>query len=339
MARTFLPRRARHGFTLVEMLTVIIIIGLLAALLLVALNAGRKTARNAAVKMQLTDLLQKLEVYKQEYGEYPPDFVGCASSDANIRAAARQVVLRHLRKRFPRVTISGATVDAQYDSFIAAIANATGILPANLVNMTVSEALVFWLAGLPESATVWNQLTGFSANAANPIQSKNVSNSRTPIFFEFDQKLLFQADPNAVRLPSFGALSAAGGTGPVAFCYFRPSVNPYVPDTNGNPTPSWYIVGLDGMPTTARPYVDSATLSANLLQLRWMDQGKPQIVAAGLDGGFGALNNPPNTNDPLHYLPPLFPSGANFAPESSGAQHIDNITTFTEKATLEDEVK
>ena len=46
----------KRGFTLVELLVVIAVIGLLASIIVVSLNTARKRARNAAIKQALAEL-------------------------------------------------------------------------------------------------------------------------------------------------------------------------------------------------------------------------------------------------------------------------------------------
>jgi general secretion pathway protein G len=65
------PRR-RFGFTLVEMLVVIVIIGILVALLVPVIANAVRTARDAAVTSEITGLANALNAFKEKYGEYPP---------------------------------------------------------------------------------------------------------------------------------------------------------------------------------------------------------------------------------------------------------------------------
>lgn len=46
----------KKGFTLVELLVVVAVIGLLASIIIVSLNTARKRAKNAAIKQALTQL-------------------------------------------------------------------------------------------------------------------------------------------------------------------------------------------------------------------------------------------------------------------------------------------
>ncbi|MDO8495425.1 MAG: type II secretion system protein [bacterium] len=66
-------RKNKHtaGFTLVELLTVALIIGLLSTLLFVSINAARSKARDAVRKQNLVQIKKALELYYDDHGAYP----------------------------------------------------------------------------------------------------------------------------------------------------------------------------------------------------------------------------------------------------------------------------
>jgi prepilin-type N-terminal cleavage/methylation domain-containing protein len=355
-------REKRHAFTLVEMLTVIIIIGILAGLMLLAFGAARTKSRTTTIKMEVSQLAIALENYKQQYGEYPPDFSGVGlPNDSNDtppeakRTEARQRVLRHLRKRFPRYQLSGTT-DAQWFTFGAQVWNATrtsasAAFPSSDPNGNpdvqgrgryVTEfdpraAMVFWLGGLPEYFGS-TQLTGFSANPSAPITA-GTSNRTTPLF-EFSPDRLGYATPifqrtNPSAVTILAVTSHSNTSVPIygSLTVNRPPANlvTYPAGSRTSAAPYVYFRGSTtyGYVTIYdfRPYYDTRST-------RWVDLDRFQIISAGLDGGVGLINVN-NTSSPYGAY---YPTGENFMPDADGAEHWDNITNFTVNGTIKDDM-
>jgi general secretion pathway protein G len=61
----------RKGFTLVELLVVISLIGILASLLIVSLQGSQKSARDGRRKADLEQIRTALEMYRRDSGAYP----------------------------------------------------------------------------------------------------------------------------------------------------------------------------------------------------------------------------------------------------------------------------
>ena len=73
MRRSALPPRvARHGFTLVEVLIVVVILGILAATVLPQFTSATEDAKESALKQNLQQIRSQIDLYKfQHNGEVP----------------------------------------------------------------------------------------------------------------------------------------------------------------------------------------------------------------------------------------------------------------------------
>ncbi len=238
--------RGPRGFTLVELLAVILILAVLIALLLPALNGAMKTARNAAVGGEIDQLAQALASFKAQYGDYPPSRIYLAengdytvvtnNASLSIAGASQDITLGQLaqrsvsalRKFFPRVVLntSGGPVFANnsprwYDF------NGDGYLLTNGVPQAYilqgHECLVFFLGGIPLQTASGYGMTGFGKDPTNPFTnnlniSSNYSNNRQAPFFEFNpgRLVLDPTNPYTALLPTFpqipGYLDSLGNT-------------------------------------------------------------------------------------------------------------------------------
>ena len=61
----------KSGFTVVELLIVIVVIAILAAITVVAYNGIQNRASESAVQSDITQLAKQIKMYEAEYGEYP----------------------------------------------------------------------------------------------------------------------------------------------------------------------------------------------------------------------------------------------------------------------------
>jgi prepilin-type N-terminal cleavage/methylation domain-containing protein len=79
--------RREGGFTLVELLVVIVIIAILTALVTVGIGAAMTSARSTATAATLTALAGACNTYAQRWGDFPPTLVddmgGRAPNDTN----------------------------------------------------------------------------------------------------------------------------------------------------------------------------------------------------------------------------------------------------------------
>ncbi len=84
----FRVRDARRAFTLIELLTVIAIIGILAAITFGVVKGVQERAAVQQARTELAVISQALEAYKRLYGDYPQTASGAANSATATSASA-----------------------------------------------------------------------------------------------------------------------------------------------------------------------------------------------------------------------------------------------------------
>ncbi len=180
------------GFTLVEMLIVIAIIGVLAGLLAWGVNAARVAILKRAQKAEIENIASAVERYREKYGDYPPD------------GSSWPVMEAHLRKAFPNILITELNLlnpaNATNNAYVRNDNDTTGSHPLGGRVMDPAEALVFFLGGF--SSDPQRPLSG----PGGPFKA-NPSLAGTFIFNPQRENAFFEFKSNRLTLSADGTIS------------------------------------------------------------------------------------------------------------------------------------
>ena len=132
-----LPQRS--GFTLVELLVVITIIAVLAALITPAVFQARRSGQISAIKAEIDLLHMAMMHYKNEYGSFPP----AADSVLSMTPLPGSIAAKHIKRLFPRV--ADGAVSTQLAAGFPSSASPT--------TLNTTNALSYWLMGYTGNPT------------------------------------------------------------------------------------------------------------------------------------------------------------------------------------------
>ncbi len=317
------------GFTLVEMLVVIVIIGMLAGLTTTVLVSARRSVRSSVVASEIAQLSIALDQYKNKYKKRWPRYnvgydkfmkhveYGCRLSSDNYGGMQLNSlsVLEDRGKHVWRFRVEDPDLPGGY------------AYPGRYVS-----SLVFWLGGLPNEDGI---PSGFYSNPKAPLGIDSYDKpivkpsraSREKPLFSFDRKSLSSfwfkgAGNDAVYYPGVGSDNVyvpAVCVGGFPILYFRPTVGA------GYGGKYAFFGETDSENVSqAVPYMrDSA-------QGTWYEERRFQLVHPGMDGLFGASVADGGRGSAEVALQPTF--------NITGADD-DNITNFLEQGVLQSEYR
>jgi prepilin-type N-terminal cleavage/methylation domain-containing protein len=294
---SFTARRARRGFTLVEMLVVIAIIGILAGLITAAAYTALKKARETAITVEFTQMDMALKAYKDKYGEYPPD--GTDRTDANNNGVPDSFE-RHFSRVFPNANLASQPYALSELGILSANCkfpcdpSNAGTLRQFFANYTPATALVFWLGGMQEDDYSANpgknpssRLMGFSSDPVHPLSGLPTA-SRQPMWYEFD--LTRVRDPSGATVSNTIFRHYLGNANvPQPYAYFRAEINQRSWEYCQNiPRKDVKFFGNDPN-HLVHPYFD-ATQATSTMPGAWINPSSYQLLFCGFDNTFGFGN-------------------------------------------------
>jgi len=226
-------RTASGGFTLIELMVVIVIIGVLIGLIAPAIFAAVRRAREAEVRTEISQLETGISAFKTEFGGAPPsritfpDLSGLDLTDPTDRATATT--------RWNQLPRSKAIIRRFWGQFDFGRNGGGGAAISGTLNG--AECLVFFLGGVRDGAN--GPLVGFSKNPGTPFAT---GGNRVGPFYDFE----------------LGRLTPPGDSG-------NPSAPEYLDPLSGQITPYIYLSGYDGRGYRVKELTDFDTDSSTIL--------------------------------------------------------------------------
>lgn len=201
------PCAPRPGFTLVELLVVITIIGILASLSSVFIFKGLSAAKQGRTAAEVTNLASAMEEFRRQYGDYPPSYLD------QTDITARALMVRFLAKAFPRcnpnvevwyIPWCNTVQQTTYYPYLQTDGTHVGLWdPATGANITIptadyvplkpAQALVFWLTSISK----------------DPVHPLSAATTDRVSFFDFDNSRITRLNATA---SSTNSISGSGWT-------------------------------------------------------------------------------------------------------------------------------
>jgi general secretion pathway protein G len=320
----------RRGFTLIEMMVVIVIIGILLAMVAAAVVKGLGKSKETRNRSDVSQMELALEQFKQRFGAYPPSrivlydkyaFYFDATGNYKDGQLGKDSVA-FLNRMFPRLASQNLT-DYNYPWTYSQKANPSDPAPTSIwvdwngngalddkgMYLEGDQCLVFFLGGIPAPCTATTgtanlppSVLGFSTNPRNPAAA---TSDRIGPFFEFQTSRLVVTRPAAGPQNSRSFYSYLDGYGSSdGLGTSSGASKPYLYFSSGNSANNYnryqssdcsFWKSSDGV-TSIWPYAElvTPTTPPTFPIARYQKPNTYQIISAGADGQFGtgsALND------------------------------------------------
>lgn len=327
--RTYTYRRS--GFTLVELLVVILIISILSALLAVVVVRGIGKAKVTRNRVEISQLAAAIDAFKTYYKvEYIPSKIYLSETGTGYGMAGFPAdSLAYLQRLWPKLSapftsLPGGGIDWNGSGKIEGfVNNATVANPSGEMILEGDQCLVFFLSGIPSQDPVTGSWvgTGFSVNPSNPAAHifplPGGGNVKGPLY-EFDSSRLVyiphKVNPVGARMLSYlDTYGASDGKGNLV------SGLPYAYFSNYGTRNGYNRYPGGDCPTLGVfPYAQGSTQYVNPTGF--------QIISAGADLKFGPGTNPGVTPLPL-WTPATAANSAASGPNGADDQSnfYDNV--------------
>ncbi|MBQ6157873.1 MAG: prepilin-type N-terminal cleavage/methylation domain-containing protein [Thermoguttaceae bacterium] len=319
--------KKRPAFTLVELMIVIVIIAILAGLTTVGTRIAIRRSKEATVTLALEQLSMAIEKYKNDIGEYPPDF-----TDLNA-------VTRHVRKRWPRCDYA--------DNFVS-LAVENDVFGWDVSTCGPASALVFWLGGIPDAN---GKPGGFFLSPTDPLCiNPGTSTQReeprysfpdgTVVYgsYDFDQMLKLDAGIETVTCGNGPAFQPGkDDSKPVVyFCASAPAEND-LGDGDETENGAYQMIVSEREKYCAFKRIGCATPYAKNVETTdadywtWHEPERFQLIHPGQDGLFSDND----TGAPVYPYPCTAFGKTESSDNTLTSADDDNIVNFAEGGTLE----
>ncbi len=256
--RTATPR---GGFTMIELLVVILIIAILASLLTVAITRVQAAAKRAAAAAEMAQISNGIGAFKAKMNVgYVPSGGGgangafrlCSTYVDGTGAALQWPEVIMLKQIFPAMSLADNGLRVGGTPVGNGVVTPTGGIP--MIELDANQTMVFFLTG-----GKFLDYQGFSSNRQQPFEA--TATTRTGPFLDFQSNKYALAGTPAV----LASLLDPWGS-PYAYFSFNGAVNGY------NLAQTYTFNG-----TTVQPYVDDKNRPLNPKGF--------QLISAGENGG------------------------------------------------------